>query len=127
MAKLPLSSKSSSVIPLKVTKDTPKIPSQQHSLLLPVGLARKPSEVQTSSDKLVQKSSINPTLKIPQTLVLLDLPPPTKETIETYRSPDKSLLKKPLPILKDAKELDVFTRYIPKQEDIDQLLKVLKA
>ena len=36
-------------------------------------------------------------------------------------------MTKPLPVLKDAKELDVFTRHIPKQTDIDRILQVLKA
>ena len=67
-------------------------------------------------------------MKIPQTLPLLDLPPPDpNETLETYRPPDESLFRKPLPVLKDAKELDVFTRHIPKQTDIDKFLKILKA
>ena len=66
--------------------------------------------------------------KIPQTLPPLDLPPPdTKETIETYRPPDEALYCKPLPVLKDAEELDVFTRHIPKQADIDKFLQILKA
>ena len=52
---------------------------------------------------------VNPNLKIPPTLPPLDLPPPdTKETIETYRPPDEALYRKPLLVLKDAKELDVF-------------------
>ena len=57
-------------------------------------------------------------------------PPQSKETMETYRSPDESLCLpycKPLPILKDAEELDVFTRHIPKQTDIDKFLQILKA
>ena len=67
-------------------------------------------------------------MKIPQTLPPLDLPPPdSKETIETYRSPDESLYHKPLPVLKDVEELDVFTRHIPKQTDIDKFLQILKA
>ena len=67
-------------------------------------------------------------MKIPQTLPPLELPlPDSKETIETYRSPDESLYRKPLPILKDAEELDVFTRHIPKQTDIDKFLQILKA
>ena len=67
-------------------------------------------------------------MKIPQTLPILDLPPPDpKETLETYRLPDESLFRKSLPVLKDAKELDVFTRHIPKQTDIDKFLKILKA
>ena len=67
-------------------------------------------------------------MKIPQSLPLLELPPPpSKETIETYRPPDESLYCKPLPILKDAEELDVFTRHIPKQTDIYKFLQILKA
>ena len=74
--------------------------------------------------KEVRKSLVNPHLKIPQTLPILDLPPPDpKETLETYRPPDDSLFKKPLPVLKDAKELDVFTRHIPKQTDIGQIFE----
>ena len=71
---------------------------------------------------------VNPNLKIPKSLPLLELPlPQSKEMIETYRSPDASLYCKPLPILKDAEELDVFTRHIPKQTDIDKFLQILKA
>ena len=70
---------------------------------------------------------VNPNLKIPQSLPPLELPPPqSKETIETYRS-DESHYRKPLPILKDAEELDVFTRHIPKQTDIDKFLQILKS
>ena len=78
---------------------------------VPVGILHKslppkPPPPQTE----VKKSLIYPNLKIPQTLPLLDLTPPdTKETIERYRSPDETLFWKPLPVLKDAKELDVFT------------------
>ena len=58
----------------------------------------------------------------------MELPPPSsKETIETYRIPEESLYRKPLPILKDVEELDVFTRHIPKQIDIDKFLQILKA
>ena len=32
-----------------------------------------------------------------------------------------------MPVLKDAEELDVFTRHIPKQADIDKCLQILKA
>ena len=70
---------------------------------------------------------INPFLEIPQTLPPVELPPPQQETLETYRLPDKYLFRKPLPILKDSKELNVFTRHIPKQKEIDEFLKVLKA
>ena len=58
----------------------------------------------------------------------MDIPPPEpKESLETYRPPDSSLYDKPLPVLKNAKELDVFTRHIPKQTHIDRFLQVLKA
>ena len=70
---------------------------------------------------------INPFLEIPQTLPPVELPPPQQETLETYRLPDKYLFRKPLPILKDSKELNVFTRHIPKQKEIDEFLKVLRA
>ena len=59
--------------------------------------------------KEIRKSLVNPTLKIPQMLPPLDLPPPdSKETIETYRPLDEALYRKPLPVLKDSEELDVF-------------------
>ena len=58
----------------------------------------------------------------------ITLPPPdSKETIEIYRPPDETLYHKPLPVLKDAEELDVFTWHIPKQADIDKFLQILKA
>ena len=78
--------------------------------------------------KEVRKSLVNPNLKIPQTLPPLDLPPPdSKETIQTYRSPNESLYRKPLPVLKNVEELDVFIWFIPKQTDIDKFLLILKA
>ena len=99
---------------------------------LPVSLVRQPTLAHTSSpagstNETDKKSLINPSLKIPQTLSLLDLPPHNKETIETFHSPDETLFQKPIPILKDAQELDVFTRHIPKQDDIDKFLHILKA
>ena len=96
---------------------------------VPHGILRRSSPVTLPTpQKEVRKSLVNPHLKIPQTLPILDLPPSDpKETLETYRPPDESLFKKPLPVLKDAKELDVFTRHIPKQTDIDKFLKILKA
>ena len=96
---------------------------------VPIGILRivfpsKPPPPQNDT----RKSLVNPNLKFPQTLPPFELPPPdSKETIETYRSPDESLNRKPLPILKDAEELDVFTRHIPKQTDIDKFLRILKA
>ena len=60
---------------------------------VPLGILRKSSPVTLPTpQKEVRKSLVNPHLKIPQTLPLLDLPPPDpKETLETYRPPDESL------------------------------------
>ena len=96
----------------------PKIPTQPSKSStsgktppVPIGILRKVFPPKPPpQQKEVRKSLVNPNLKIPQTLPPLDLPPPdSKETIETYRSPDESLYHKPLPVLKDAEELDVFT------------------
>ena len=70
---------------------------------------------------------VNPQLEIPQTLPPIEVPPPQTESIETYRAPEDFLYNKPLPILKDSKELDIFRRHIPKQKEIDEFLSVLKA
>ena len=96
---------------------------------VPIGILRKVVPTKPlPPQKEPRKSLINPNLKIPQSLPLSELPPAqSKETIETYISPDESLYRKPLPILKDAEELDVFTRHIPKQTDIDKFLQILKA
>ena len=85
--------------------------------------------VQPPKPTMMSKTPPGPqSSSIPQSLPLSELPPPqSKETIEMYRPPDKSLYHKPLPILKDAEELDVFTRHIPKQTDIDKFLQILKA
>ena len=50
--------------------------------------------------KEVRKSLVNPNLKIPQILPPLDFPPPDSK---------ENIYRKPLPVLKDAEELDVFT------------------
>ena len=94
-----------------------------------IGILRKSFPPKPSpQQKEVRKSLVNPNFKIPQTLLPLDLPPPdSKETIETYRPPVEALYCKPLPVLKDAEELDVFTQHIPKQADIDKFLQILKA
>ena len=78
---------------------------------VPIGILQKAFPPKPPpQQKEVRKSLVNPNLKIPQTLPPLDLPPPdSKETIETYRPPDEALYHKPLPVLKDAEELDVFT------------------
>ena len=70
---------------------------------------------------------INPTIQIPNTLPPIEVPPPQTQNIETYRSPENFLYNKPLLVLKDSKELNVFSRHIPKQTDIDEFLAVLKA
>ena len=70
---------------------------------------------------------INPTIQIPNTLPPIEVPPPQTQNIETYRSPENFLYNKPLPVLKDSKQLNVFSRHIPKQTEIDEFLAVLKA
>ena len=70
---------------------------------------------------------INPTIQIPNTLPPIEVPPAQTQNIETYRSPENFLYNKPLPVLKDSKELNVFSRHIPKQTEIDEFLAVLKA
>ena len=85
---------------------------------------RKLSPSTLPTDKL---TLVNPELKIPQTLPPIEIPPPQMENIDTYRSPENFLYKKPLPVLKDSKDLDIFTRHIPKQKEIDEFLQILKA
>ena len=70
---------------------------------------------------------INPTIQIPNTLPPIEVPPPQTQNIETCRSPENFLYNKPLPVLKDSKELNVFSGHIPKQTEIDEFLAVLKA
>ena len=70
---------------------------------------------------------VNPQLNIPQTLPPIEVPAPQTESIETYRAPEDFLYNKPLPILKDSKEIDVFTRHIPKQKEIDGFPSDLRA
>ena len=70
---------------------------------------------------------INPTIQIPNTLPPIEVPPPQTENIETYRSPEDILYNKPLPVLKDSTDLNIFSRHIPKQKEIDEFLAVLKA
>ena len=79
---------------------------------------KKPSPAILPTDKL---TLVNPEIKIAQTLPPIEVPPPQTENIETYRSPENFLYKKPLPVLKDSKELDIFTRHIPKQKEIDTI------
>ena len=94
---------------------------------MPIGILRN-LPVSSPPQEQVRKSLVNPNLQIPKTLPPLELPPPEKrETIDIYRPPDESLFRKPLLVLKDSKELDVFTRHIPKQTDIDKFLQILKS
>ena len=74
-----------------------------------------------------RQTLINPKVQIPSIVPPPDIPPPDVTNFDTYRQPDKFLFKEPLPILQDAKSLDVFTRHIPKQKDIDKFLKVLES
>ena len=78
---------------------------------VPIGILCKiPPTQPLPPQKEPRKSLVDRHLKIPQSLPPLELPPPpSQETIETYRPPEESLYHKPLPILKDAEELDVFT------------------
>ena len=117
------------LVPSNIQTPLPKLTTVSTLPPVPHGILRRSSPVTLPTpQKEVRKSLVNPHLKIPQTLPILDLPPPDpKETLETYRPPEESLFKKALPVLKDAKELDVFTRHIPKQTDIDKFLKILKA
>ena len=84
----------------------------------------KPPHSILLQDKL---TLINPTIQIPNTLPPIEVPPPQTENIETYQSPEKFLYNKPLLVLNDSKELNIFSRHIPKQKEIDEFLAVLKA
>ena len=97
--------------PPKLLIQQPKPAIMSKTPPVPIGILRKVLPTKPlPSQKEPRKSLIDPNLKIPQSLPLLELPPPqSKETIETYRPPEESLYCKPLPILKDAEELDVFT------------------
>ena len=95
-----------------------------HTTVLPTQEKEKATSPILPHDKV---TLINPEIDIPQTLPPVEIPPPQAENIDTYRSPDNFLYKKPLPVLKDSKELDIFSRHIPKQKEIDEFLSVLKA
>ena len=66
---------------------------------------------------------INPHLDIPQTLPPVELPPPQQESLETFWPPEEFLYRQPLPVLKTSKDLNVFTKHIPKQVEIDDFLR----
>ena len=97
--------------PPKISIQLPKLAIMSKMPPVPIGILRKtPSTKPLPPQKEPRKSLVDPQLKIPQSLPPLELPPPqSKETIETYRPSEESLYHKPLPILKDAEELDVFT------------------
>ena len=106
-----------SPIPPVQSKHPPKFPIQpskpttmSKTLPVPIGILQKVFPTKPlPPQKEPRKSLVDSNLKIPQSLPLLELSlPQSKETIETYRSPEESLYWKPLPILKDAEELDVF-------------------
>ena len=124
--KPPIQLKHPPKLPTKPLKSTTK----GKTLPVPIGILRKAFPTKPLPPQHEpRKSLVNTKLKIPQSLPPLELPPPqSKETIEMYRAPDETLYpNKPLPILKDAEELDVFTQHIPKQTDIDKFLQILKA
>ena len=97
--------------PPKISIQLPKPAITSKIPPVPIGILRKMPPTKTlPPQKEPRKSLVDPHLKIPQSLPPLELPPPqSKETIETYRTPEESLYRKPLPILKDVEELDVFT------------------
>ena len=99
-----------------------RLPIAQSSAITPK--QKKPTHSILPRDKL---TLINPTIEIPYTLPPIEVPPPQTENIETYQSPENFLYNKPLPVLKDSTELNIFSRHIPKQKEIDEFLAVLKA
>ena len=124
--------------PKTTTKPSPSINCDKSSvpLLLPSLLPSQPSHASHPQSKKPSHPAIlptdkitliNPTSSIPNTLPPIEVPPPQTETIDTYRSPDDFLFKKPLPVLCNSTELDVFSRHIPKQKEIDEFLAILKA
>ena len=93
-------------------------------------IPRKPILVQSleKEDTTPARTTlIDPLLEIPQTLPPVELPPPQQESLETFCPPEKFLYRKALPVLKNSKDPNVFIRHIPKQIEIDEFLKILKA
>ena len=89
-------------------------------------IPQKTNNQQKSLDQ-PRTTLINPRLDIPQTLPPVELPSPQQESLETFRPPEEFLYRQPLPVLKTSKDLNVFTKHIPKQVEIDDFLKVLKS
>ena len=109
-------------------------PNLQRTLFSPIpprsqSLPPKPPPVTQTPDTSTPPRTIliNPLLDIPNTLPPVDLPPPQQESLETYRPPEKYLYRKPLPVLQHSSNLNLFTRHIPKQKDIEDFLKILRA
>ena len=121
-----------SATPPQRNQETVRFPLQQRRLLFspPRSLTPPPRRLNAQNvedDRPPRSTLVNPFLDIPHTLPPVDLPPPQEQSLETYRQPEEHLRRQPLPILKDSKELDVFAKHIPKQKEIDEFLKVLKA
>ena len=124
-----------------VTPSTPIVnrpimhkPNLQRTLFLPIpprsqSLPPKPPPAPLSPDTSTppHMTLINPLLDIPHILPPVDLPPLQQESLETYRPPEKYLYRKPLPVLQHSSNLNLFTRHIPKQKDIEDFLKILRA
>ena len=124
-----------------VTPSTPIVnrpimhkPNLQRTLFSPIpprsqSLPPKPPPAPLSPDTSTppRTTLINPLLDIPHTLPPVDLPPPQQESLETYQPPEKYLYHKSLPVLQHSSNLNLFTRHIPKQKDIEDFLKILRA
>ena len=109
-------------------------PNLQRTLFSPIPprsqslLPKPPPAPQTPDTSTPPCTTLNnPLLDIPHTLPPVDLPPPQQESLETYRPPEKYLYCKPLPVLQHSSNLNLFTRHIPKQKDIEDFLKILRA
>ena len=109
-------------------------PNLQRTLFSPIPprsqtLPPKPPPVTQTPDTSTPPCTtlINPLLDIPHTLPPVNLPPPQQESLESYRPPEKYLYRKPLPVLQHSSNLNLFTRHIPKQKDIEDFLKILHA
>ena len=106
----------------------------QRTLFLPIpprsqSLPPEPPPAPQTPDTSTQPHTtlINPLLDIPHTLPPVALIPPQQESLETYQPPEKYLYHKPLPVLQHSSNLNLFTRHIPKQKDIEDFLKILRA
>ena len=110
--------------PVSKVCDTTLVPLPFHKPSLPTRNQPRQHQPILPTDRL---TLVNPSIPITTTLPPVEVPPPQAENIDTYRSPEKFLYKKPLPVLQNSTELDVFSRHIPQQKDIDDFLAILKA